>query len=167
MDGVSNWFIASSVLGSTPCAMTILPVGAASATAGRPTVRRTQSTNRTRAIRVSPKVTRRQPLFIRGLVERGEVGARPCWLVERPQRLEDGERALEEFPRVGEVVRSSSQLGLRHERLRELVPGSDLLEDARGSFQVAGRGDRIFRGERLAQQPVDHAFEMSVTELLA
>src|SRR5882762_2215841 len=52
--GVSCWFMASSVVGSTPCATTIFPSGAASAAAGSATARASAIVVRQTRMRTPP-----------------------------------------------------------------------------------------------------------------
>ena len=60
--------------------------------------------------------------------------------VVRPQRFENGLRALESLASSREVVRGPADTGVRHQRFGEIVPGADLREDGHGRLQrVHGR----------------------------
>jgi hypothetical protein len=62
----------------------------------------------------------------RVILKRRQEGLHSVWLIECPERLEQGEGAFEEASRSADVTRLLVELGLGHQRLCHFVTSSHL-----------------------------------------
>src|SRR5262245_44817811 len=72
----------------------------------------------------------------RVLLKRRQEGLHAVWLIECPERLEQGKGAFEEASRSANVTRRLVEVGFGYQRLCYFVTGSHLFQDLHGSLQV-------------------------------
>src|SRR5262245_55706176 len=107
-----------------------------------------------------------RPVRLRGsFVERGQSRTGARQIVSGLQLRQDRPGPVEQGMAAVPVSRSASKLGSAHQRLGELVPRPDLLEDAGRPLEVNGRATRIVGAQDLAEQTRRDTLEVPVASL--
>src|SRR5438067_2963506 len=173
--GVSCWFIMSSDVGSTPCAMTTCPAGAAKAAAGNATARTSAAMLRQRHMRTPPREREMSSVwtaptlgFARERVKiRERVFSRPqapevLGLAQPREHPPDRRAGREPEPR--HHVLAPEERGRRADGVHFHKSGEKLAEQARAAPDAEGRGARHGGGvdEREEQEVLSVLGEVTI-----